>query len=247
MLRQHSRLSTLISTLFLMVVTIPLSAQTEQAGITGTVRDARGGAISDALVEVRNQETMDLRSTRTGYSGTFFIGALPIGNYSIVITHPDFESVELKSVRLSVGQIRTVDATLQVSGRSDEVSVSTNISEVDRVSSAVGGRIDQRQLNNLPLNGRNWASLLPMIPGAVDPGTGDQRSVRFSGHGRDDDNFTLDGIDAGGISNQPQKSAIRLLIPTSAIQEFKVDSALSSADTATTTGGQVVLASKAGG
>jgi hypothetical protein len=106
--------------------------------------------------------------------------------------------------------------------------------------------IDQAQLQNLPLNGRNWAALLPLIPGATDPGTSDQRSVRFSGHGRDDDNFTLDGVDAGGISNQPQKTVLRLLIPTSGIQEIRVDSALSPASSAATTGGQMILASKAG-
>src|SRR5262249_49963889 len=76
--------------------------------------------------------------------------------------------------------------------------------------------------------------------------TSDQRSLRCSGHGRDDDNFTLDGVDAGGISNQPQKTAIRLFIPTSGIQEFKVESALSPANSGATTGGQMILASKSG-
>jgi len=222
MLKEQSRFSTGLQTLVLcMVLTIPAAAQNEQAGITGSVTDGQGAAIYDALVEIRNEETMSVRNTRTGYSGAFFIGALSIGTYSIAITCPGFEPVERKSVQLSVGQIRTVDVTLRVSGRSDELLVSTNISEMDRVSSALGGRIDQKQLRNLPLNGRNWASMLSLIPGAIDPGIGDQRSVRFSGHGRDDDNFTFDGIDAGGISNQPQKSAIRLLIPTSAIEEFK--------------------------
>jgi len=247
MLKEQSRFSTGLQTLVLcMVLTIPAAAQNEQAGITGSVTDGQGAAIYDALVEIRNEETMSVRNTRTGYSGAFFIGALSIGTYSIAITCPGFEPVERKSVQLSVGQIRTVDVTLRVSGRSDELLVSTNISEMDRVSSALGGRIDQKQLRNLPLNGRNWASMLSLIPGAIDPGIGDQRSVRFSGHGRDDDNFTFDGIDAGGISNQPQKSAIRLLIPTSAIEEFKVDSSLSPADSAATTGGQVILASRAG-
>jgi len=233
--------------LLLTLLAMPVFAQTEQAGITGTVRDGQGGAIPDTLVEVQHAETNLVRTTRTSDSGAFFIGALPIGNYSISITRAGFEPAELADIRLFVGQIRTVDPVLQVAGRSDELLVSTKINEIERVSSNVGGRVDQTQLLNLPLNGRNWAALLPLIPGAIDPGTSDQRSVRFSGHGRDDDNFTLDGVDAGGISNQPQKTAIRLSIPISGIQEFKVDSALSPANSATTTGGQVILASKAGG
>ena len=227
-------------------LSIAVLAQTEQAGVTGTVRDRQGGAIPDALVEIQHAETKLVRSTLTGDSGAFFIGALPIGNYSISITHAGFAPAHIEDVRLFVGQIRAVDPVLQVAGRSEELSVSTKLNEIERISSSVGGRIDQTQLANLPLNGRNWSALLPLIPGAIDPGTSDQRSVRFSGHGRDDDNFTLDGVDAGGISNQPQKTAIRLFIPTSGIQEFKVDSALSPADSGATTGGQMILASKSG-
>jgi hypothetical protein len=248
MRKQTVRLTSLKTAVALLFVwfAIPVHAQTEQAGITGTVTDSQSAAVPGALVEIRHEETMLARTTRTSESGSFFIGGLAIGNYSISITHPGFDAVEWKGIRLSVAQVRTLDTTLKVSGRSDQVLVATELSEVDRVSSTVGERIDQTQLKNLPLNGRNWATLLTLIPGAVDPGTSDQRSVRFSGHGRDDNNFTLDGVDAGGISNQPQKSAIRLFIPTSAIQEFKVESALSNADTGATTGGQVILASRAG-
>src|SRR5215468_8427041 len=235
-----------LAILLFALFTITAFAQTEQAGITGTVRDRQGAAIPDVLVEVRHTETSLIRTTRTGESGAFFIGALPIGNYSISIMRTGFQPAVVVDLRLFVGQIRTVDPVLQVAGRSDEVLVSAKVNEIERVSASVGATVDQTQLLNLPLNGRNWASLLPLIPGAIDPGTSDQRSVRFSGHGRDDDNFTLDGVDAGGISNQPQKTAIRLFIPTSGIQEFKVDSALSPADSGATTGGQMILASKSG-
>jgi hypothetical protein len=88
--------------------------------------------------------------------------------------------------------------------------------------------------------------LLPLIPGATDAGTSDQRTVRFAGHGRDDNNISLDGVDATGISNQPQKTGIRLAIPTSSITEFKVDSTLYTADSADGTGGQIILASHGG-
>jgi hypothetical protein len=70
--------------------------------------------------------------------------------------------------------------------------------------------------------------------------------VRFAGHGRDDNNISFDGVDATGISNQPQKTGIRLAIPASTIDEFKVDSTLYTADSADGTGGQIVLASRGG-
>jgi hypothetical protein len=128
----------------------------------------------------------------------------------------------------------------------EHIIVTAKPSELDQTSASLGGRMERNQLLQLPLNGRNWASLLPLMPGAVDSGTSDQRSIRFAGHGRDDNNFTLDGVDASGISNQPQKSGIRIAIPTSTIMEFKVESALFGAESGNGTGGQVTISSTAG-
>ncbi len=225
---------------------IPAYSQAELAGISGTVKDRQGAAVPDALIEVRQQETVLTRSAHSADSGTYFIDSLPIGNYTIEITHPGFAKVVSKDVRLFVGELRTVDVTLEVEGPTEHVDVSARASEVDQTSAAVGGRVEQKQMTNLPINGRNWASLLLLVPGAVDSGTSDQRSVRFAGHGRDDNNFTFDGVDAGGISNQPQKSGIRIAIPTSTIMEFKVDSALFTAESGNGTGGQVTMASMSG-
>lgn len=169
-----------------------------------------------------------------------------MGAYSLVVSHEGFAEVRITSVRLAVGQTRTIDVTLNLAQRSDDVSVNARLSEVDQASAAVGTRLQPEQVSELPMNGRNWASLLPLVAGAVDPGTSDQRSVRFAGHGRDDNNFTLDDVDAGGISNQPQKSQIRLAIPASSIAEFKVDSTLFPAETGVRSGAQVVMASSGG-
>jgi hypothetical protein len=98
--------------LFFILFAIPAFTQTEQAGITGTVRDRQGAAIPDAIVEVQHSETKFVRTTRSGDSGAFFIGALPIGNYSISIKRAGFAPAELSDVRLFVGQIRTVDPVL---------------------------------------------------------------------------------------------------------------------------------------
>src|SRR5262249_26895494 len=108
MLKQYLRLANWVRTLVLLVsFTTSLCAQTEHAGITGTVRDAQGKAIPDALVETRQVDTMLARAARTSDSGVFFIGALPIGNYTVSITHPGFSPVQIASLRLFVGQTRT--------------------------------------------------------------------------------------------------------------------------------------------
>jgi hypothetical protein len=68
-----------------------------------------------------------------------------------------------------------------------------------------GPPIEQEQLRDLPLNGRNWSSLTVLSPGAIDNGPSDQRTIRFAGHGLDDNGFLFDGVDASGILNQAQK------------------------------------------
>lgn len=223
-----------------------LFAQDPTAALTGTVSDGSGRGVPDATIAVEQSETKLRRSTHTSSAGAYSLVGLPIGNYSVIISRAGFLDAQASEILLLVGQTRDVNATLEVTGGISEIYVNASVSEIDQSSASIGARLVQRQIDNLPVNGRNWASLLPLIPGATDPGTSDQRSVRFAGHGRDDNNVTFDGVDATGISNQPQKTGIRLAIPTSTISEFKVDSTLYPVGSADGTGGQVILASVSG-
>ena len=228
------------------LLSVCASAQYERAALTGVVQDPHGRAVPGARVQASQTETGTVRTVLASSSGVFFIGALPLGDWELTAEAPGFRKVRESNIRLSVGETLTVNLSLLLGERSDEVSVVAPLSEIDQSSPALATRIDRTQIESLPLNGRNWAALLPLVAGAVDPGTSDQRSVRFAGHGRDDNNFTLDGIDAGGVSNQPQKSQIRIAIPASSIAEFKVDSTLFPAETGVGSGAQVVIASLPG-
>ena len=117
---------------------------------------------------------------------------------------------------------------------------------MDRNTSAVTGLIEREQADELPLNGRNWASLTAFVPGAVDTGGSNQRSVRFAGRGLDDSNFTYDGVDATNIVNQTQRAWVRLAIPLDAISEFRVDSLMASAEEGGTGGAQLDVTSPSG-
>jgi Carboxypeptidase regulatory-like domain len=226
---------------------LPVCAQYEQGAFRGAIHDPQHLPVPNAQVELTHDATGLVRPTQTNSEGLFSVPGLRLGSYTVSVAAPGFARVVLKDVRLSVGETRTLEVTLQLAPHeSNQVPVAVHLSELDLTSAAVATRIHNEQIARLPLNGRNWASLLPLAAGAIDPGTSDQRSVRFAGHGRDDNNFTLDGVDAGGISNQPQKSQIRLAIPTSSIAEFKVDATLFPAETGVGSGAQVVLASLAG-
>ena len=117
---------------------------------------------------------------------------------------------------------------------------------LDQTTDSLSSRTESKQVDYLPLNGRNWSTLTALAPGVVDNGGSNQRSIRFGGRGLDDNNFTYDGIDATNIVNQAQQPFVRVAIPTEAIQEFRVDTMLFTAENGSTPGGQVAVASRSG-
>ena len=148
---------------------------------------------------------------------------------------------------LQVGQTRTLDIRLEVGARRRE-SRGHSVRRTRRTalpprhprSSATD------QIANLPNNGRDWASFTLLAPFAQDDGGGDQRTIRFAGRARDDNNFQFDGVDAGGIQEQAQKSQTRLQISQDAIEEYRVNSALYDAEYGTQAGGQIDVVTKSG-
>ena len=222
-------------------------AQIDMTGLTGTVRDVSGKSVAGAEILARQSGTGLERHTISGNQGAYSVADLPIGEYTITFAKPGFEAVRYKDVRQAVGQTRTIDPILSPATLNEGITVFGKLVELDQTTAALGSRIEGSAIQNLPLNGRNWASLTSLIPGAIDSGGSTQRSIRFVGRGRDDMNITYDGVDATGIANQAQKAYIRLSIPTESIAEFRVDTAQYSAEYGDASGAQVVVASPAGG
>jgi hypothetical protein len=224
----------------------PASAQIDRAGLNGTVADPSGRVLPQTRITAVQLATKLERTTTSTATGTYDIPELPVGNYTVTFEHDGFRTLTFVDVAEVVGRTRTLNATLQVSGKDERVEVSASSAEMDKTSDALGGRIEPKQAKDLPLNGRNWATLTALVPGAVDTGGSNQRSVRFAGRGRDDDNFTYDGIDATNIVNQPQQPYVRLAIPLDTIQEFRIDSMLASAEAGGTGGPQLAVTSPSG-
>ncbi len=172
--------------------------------------------------------------------------SFPSGRYTVKFDHPGFQTLTFLDVEQVIGRTRTLDATLQISGGEERVEVSAGSELMDRNTAAVTGLIERKQADELPLNGRNWAALTAFIPGAIDTGGSNQRSVRFAGRGLDDSNFTYDGVDETSIINQTQRAWVRLSIPLDAIAEFRVDTLLATADEGATGGAQLAVTSPSG-
>ena len=148
---------------------------------------------------------------------------------------------------MEVGQPRTLDVVLGVAERKEQISVTEAEFQLDRVDATVGAPIEQKQVDELPINGRNWSTLTALVPGAVDTGAGDQRTIRFAGHGLDDNNLTLDGVDATAVFNQMQREYVRLTIPLESIDQFDVKDQTFGADVeGGTAGAQVAVVSPSG-
>jgi hypothetical protein len=225
----------------------PLSlCQMYRASLNGTVSDAAGKVMPETRVTAFKPDTGLRRETTSSVDGTYVLPQLPVGLYTITFEHAGFAPLIFRDVDETVGHNRTLDATLQVGSASTVVEVSGGSSLLNQTSDTLGARIAREQVNQLPLNGRNWSTLTVLVPGAVDTGGSNQRTVRFAGRGLDDNNFTYDGIDATNIVNQAQQSFVRLAIPTDSIQEFRVDTMLFTAENGSTPGGQVDVVSRAG-
>ena len=225
---------------------VPGISQVDRSGIVGRARDPSGKLLSQAHITAVENSTHMRREGLSDADGWYEITSLPVGTYTVTIDHPGFSTLTFADVEQVLGQTHTLNATLKISGGEENVKVSAGSELIDRSTSTVAGLIERKQADDLPLNGRNWSSLTAFIPGAIDTGGSNQRSVRFAGRGLDDSNFTYDGIDETSIINQTQRTWVRLSIPLDAIAEFRVDTLLATAEVGATGGAQLAVVSPAG-
>jgi hypothetical protein len=226
---------------------IALWAQVDRTALTGTVTDQQGNRVPQCRVRASGKATGFERETLTTSQGTYQLSGLPPGVYSVAFSKDGFAPFTVQSVEQVVGQTRTLNARLELAQGKQQTTVTESLAELDKVDATIGAAIELAQIDDLPINGRNWATLTALAPGAIDNGAGDQRTIRFAGHGLDDNNLTLDGIDATAVYNQEQREYMRLNIPLESIEEFQVQSQNFGADTQSgTAGGQVSVVSPSG-
>jgi Carboxypeptidase regulatory-like domain len=147
-------------------------AQIDRASLTGTLIDASGAVIPDVKIEAVALDTQLHFETLTNKQGVYRLTALPVGNYVVTTTRQGFESIEIKDIKLQVGETRTLNLQLKVGAVLEKIEVPATTTPLQQTSSELGGVIEREQIANLPANGRNWASMLLLAPGAIDDGRG---------------------------------------------------------------------------
>ena len=236
----HRRIIQIVCMTSLLCAQVCCVAQVDRTGLSGTVRDTAGRLVAGARIVAVQTATGLHRETLSSPSGSYDIPELPIGLYRLTCTAPGFKEMLIDDLEQTVGHTRTLDIKLQVGRITQQVNVSGRGLQLDETTDTLGARTEPQQVRELPLNGRNWSTLTALVPGAVDSGGSNQRSIRFAGRGLDDNNFTYDGIDATNIVNQAQQSFVRLAIPTDAIEEFRIDTMLFTAESGSTPGGRLM-------
>ena len=221
-------------------------AQIDRASLEGAVLDPSGGIVVGAAVKISAVETGISEERTTNSDGYYRFPGIALGEYTVFATFKGFKTKVIEGVTLQVGETRTLNIALEVGELSEKVTVEVEVTPADRSSAESYAVISTEQIENLPLNGRNWANLTRIAPWAQDDGGGDQRTIRFAGRGRDDNTYSYDGVDATGIQEQAQKAEVRLQISPESVSEYRVSSALYDAEYGSQSGGQIDVVTRSG-
>lgn len=154
-------------------------AQVDRATLSGVVTDPSGATMANASISLEASATGFHRATTTASDGSYRLPGLPVGNYAVTVSKEGFRPSKIENVTLTVGQTRTLDAQLSVGAVTTAVEVAAAATPLDQTNAEIGSVIGEQQIRNIPLNGRHWASLMQLAPGAVNAGDGNQNSIRL--------------------------------------------------------------------
>ncbi len=210
-------------------------AQVVGGTLSGSVQDATGAAIPNAAVRVRNEETGTERRLRTDSNGRYVAPSIAVGLYSVTVEAAGFTSERRTNVTLTVGQAAEVDLTLRVSSGQQEVTVTDSVPTVNFSNEQVSGLVNERQVKELPLNGRSYDQLITLNPATVNYTAQRSGSIgtsnssvgnMFSVSGRrpQDNLYLLNGVEYTGASliNVTPGGTSGQLLGVDAVREFNV-------------------------
>jgi hypothetical protein len=164
-LRINPALAFLLIPLLLLLGACPVLAQVESAKVLGEVHDSTGAAISGAKVTVTNVETGVAHEVTTDAGGEYVVSELQPGNYALSVQREGFKRAEQPAFKLDVNQVVRIDVALELGMVSEHIEVSAAEPLVESQTSSVGQVIEETQVHELPLNGRDFMQLAYLSPG----------------------------------------------------------------------------------
>jgi hypothetical protein len=217
----------------LLVAPALAEAQTATGQITGAVRDTSGAVMAKVKVIVTNEQTGLTRETTTNADGDYVVPLLPVGSYVVTAEQAGFKIAATSGVRLNVDQVQRVDMQLDAGNVTETVEVRSAAVALDTASASIGHNITEKQVTDLPLNGRNFLQLLFLGAGAVETG-GEQAAMRqgvgnaisIMGARPTSNNYMLDGT----ANTDTALGTPAAVLSVDAIQEFKEQTTTYSAE-----------------
>lgn len=238
-------------------------AQTESATLSGTVLDRTGAVIPGAQVQATNSDTNVTAATVTNHDGIYVIPALKPGRYRVSVTKQGFKQVFVTDVILNVQDTISRNFNLDPGAVSESITVTSNAAELNTTDATVSTVVDRQFVENMPLNGRTFQSLIALSPGVTLVKSTEGNSGQFSVNGQrtNANYFSIDGVSANigvtpdaaitqtGAGSLPGLSAAggtNNLISVDAMQEFKVLTSTYAPEYGRSPGAQISIVSRSG-
>jgi outer membrane receptor protein involved in Fe transport len=227
-----------------------VSAQSTTGSVSGTVTDTSGGAVANVTITARNVDTSLARSATTGESGTFTIPLLPVGVYEVAAEAAGFGAARVGNVVVNVGGDTTVRLVLEPAGVQAAVTVSSEAPIVETSKSAVDSVVSEREISNLPTNGRNFLDFVLTTPGVVKDNfrVGD---ISFAGQRGTLNSLIVDGADNnntffGQAAGRTGTGRAPYQFSQDTVKEFQVNTSSYSAEYGRAGGAVINVVTKSG-
>jgi len=223
------------------------------ASITGTVKDPSGAVLPGAMVAVRHVETGATRTVETDVNGSYNVPALAIGQYEVTAQKAGFKQQVHSGIDLVVGQQAVVNLTLEIGNVEQQVTVTAEAPIVNTTLSSTSGLVSERQVKDLPLNGRSFDQLLTLNAGTTNHSPNyNQTGNAFSVAGKrpESNRFLVNGVDYVGSDNSGNvilpTGASAQLLGVDGVREFNVVQHTYGAEYGKRAGGQISIVTSSG-
>jgi hypothetical protein len=209
--------------LLMLVAVLPVQPQTSTGTIVGTITDSSGAVVANARVVVTNASTNARLEVSTNEAGGYTAPLLPPGVYSVTVSSPGFRTFEQTGIQLGVQQQARVDVVLQVGEVAESIAVTADAALVEATTSSISKGVNNKTINELPLNTRNVYSLVNLTPGVTGSIGNAHNGVSFSVNGAR--GGTFDVLIDGSSASFPTVNGfagVSVFPPVDAVGEFRL-------------------------